>query len=42
MIGQTIETVVLWGIYDRADSRKSNIMGLYVIGQRAETIILWG
>ena len=32
----------MWGISDRADNRKSNIVGGYVIGQTAETLILWG
>ena len=42
MIGQTAETVIFWGITDRAESRISNIVGVYVIGQTAETVILWG
>ena len=42
MIGQTAETVILWGICYRADNRKSNIVGVYVIGQTAETVILRG
>ena len=42
MIGQTAEKVIMWGICYRADNRKSNIVGVYVIGQTAETVILWG
>ena len=42
LIGQTAETIILWGISDRADSRSSNIVGVYLIGQTAETVILLG
>ena len=42
MIGQTAEKVILWGISDREDSRKSNIVRVYLIGQAAEKVILWG
>ena len=42
MIGQTAETVILWGVCDRADNRNSNIVGVYVLGQTAETVILCG
>ena len=42
MIGHTAETVILWGICDRADNRSSYTVGVYLIGQTAETVTLWG
>ena len=42
LIGQTAETVIFWGICDRAGNRNSNIVVLYLIGQAAETVIFWG
>ena len=38
MIGQTAETVILWGISDRTDNRNSNIVGLYMISQATKSM----
>jgi len=36
VIGQAVETVILWGMSDRKGKRKSNTVGVYLIIQAAK------